>query len=133
VRVESRKFAGKARLVQIVSRVRKQGHGMARSTRVTKQLRIMTLVRQGMADWEVAERIGCRENDVRIAKRRADIAATMHKPVTSRFKIAELARAGHSDAHIAEHLGCSPAYVRVARQRTGLSQPRDAVSNASGH
>ena len=104
---------------------------MARSKRVTKQLRIVTLVRQGMADWEIAERVGCREKDVRAAKHRASITAAKHKPVTSQFKIAELARAGLSDAHIAEHLGCSPAYVRVARQRTGLSQPRAKASNAS--
>ena len=97
---------------------------MARSKRVTRQFHIMTLARQGMADWEIAERVECRESDVRTAKQRVSIAAAKHKPVTSQFKIAELARAGLSDAHIAEHIGCSPAYVRVARQRTGLSQPR---------
>ena len=103
---------------------------MARSKRVTKQFRVATLARQGLADWEIAERIGCREADVRTAKHRASIAATIRKPVTTQFRIAELARAGLCDVQIAEQLGCSPAYVRVARQRTGLSQPRASASGS---
>lgn len=125
-------MADQARSAWLVPRAqRKRINGMARSKRLTKQLRIMTRIRQGMADWEIAEHIGCRESDVRAAKHRDSIAAAKRKPVTSQFRIAELARAGHSDRHIAEHLGCSPAYVRVARQRTGLSQPRAKASTAS--
>ena len=76
--------------------------------RVTKQLRIVTLARQGMADWEIAEQMECRESDVRAAKHRASLAAAKRKPVTKQFKIAELARAGLCDADIAEHIGCPP-------------------------
>ena len=103
---------------------------MARSKRVAKQLRIVTLARQGLADWEIAERVGCRETDVRAAKRRASITAANRKPVTTQFRIAELARAGLCDVQIADQLSCSPAYVRVARQRTGLSQPRASATSS---
>ena len=105
---------------------------MLRRKRVTRQARVVALVRQGLDDWEIAERIGCRESAVRLAKRRATIAATKCKPVTTQFRISELARAGIPDAEIAAQLGCRLEYVRVARQRLGLSRPRGRASEVTG-
>ena len=105
---------------------------MLRRKKVTRQARVMALARQGLDDWEIAERIGCRESGVRLAKRRATIAATKRKPVTTQFRISELARAGVPDAEIAAQLGCRLEYVRVARQRLGLSRPRGRVSDVIG-
>jgi hypothetical protein len=102
---------------------------MLKRKRVTRQIRVMALAQQGLNDWEIAERIGCRESDVRLAKRRASIAAARRKPITTQFRISELARAGVPDAEISAQLGCRLEYVRVARQRLGLSRPRGPNSN----
>ena len=97
---------------------------MARPKKATKQLRIVVLSQLGLDDWEIAERIGCPESDVRVARKRASIAAAKRKPVTSQSRIAELARAGVADEQIAAKVGCRLEYVRVARQRAGLYRPR---------
>jgi DNA-binding CsgD family transcriptional regulator len=93
--------------------------------RMTLQERIAGLAQEGLSNKEIAQRLGCRPEYVRTAKRRADSAKRAidmnpSQPPTLQSQIVVLVAQGCGDIEIAERLGCRREYVRVARRRAGL-------------
>jgi DNA-binding CsgD family transcriptional regulator len=95
---------------------------------MTLQDRIAGLAQEGLSNKEIADRLGCRPEYVRTAKRRADganraIEMSPLQPPTLQSQIVVLVAQGCRDIEIAERLGCRREYVRVARRRAGLVRP----------
>jgi transcriptional regulator len=93
---------------------------------MTQKQQIMVLVQQGLDNGEIARRLGCRREYVRVAKRRAELARVEKseraepKAVTLQAKIVTLVEQGLGDVDIAQRVGCRREYVRVVRRRAGL-------------
>lgn len=95
---------------------------------MTLQDRIAGLAQEGLSNKDIAQRLGCRPEYVRTAKRRADnakaaIDMSPVSPPTLQSRIVVLVAQGFGDIEIAERLGCRREYVRVARRRAGLVRP----------
>jgi DNA-binding CsgD family transcriptional regulator len=102
---------------------------------MTLQDRIVGLAQEGFGNKEIANRLGCRPEYVRTAKRRADSAKQAidmnpSPPPSLQSQIVVLVAQGCGDIEIAELLGCRREYVRVARRRAGLV--RSEVAREAG-
>jgi DNA-binding CsgD family transcriptional regulator len=95
---------------------------------MTRQDRIVALAQEGLSTKEIAHRLGCRPEYVRMAKRRADSAKRVinvnpSQPPTLQSQIVALVMQGCGDIEVAERVGCRREYVRVVRRRAGLLRP----------
>jgi transcriptional regulator len=92
---------------------------------MTQKQQIMVLVQQGLDNGEIARRLGCRREYVRVVKRRVELArvgkSAQAEPVaTLHAQIVDLVEQDLGDVEIAHRVGCRREYVRVVRRRAGL-------------
>jgi|SRR5215831_1361503 len=88
---------------------------------MTRHDQIVALARQGLDNGEIAQRVGCRPEYVRTARRRAaEKRQRRRKPTTLHSKIVALVQSGMTDAEVATRVSCRLEYVRVVRRRAGL-------------
>lgn len=94
---------------------------------MTRAEQIVSLASEGLDNGQIASRIGCRREYVRVAKRRARLEVAKPKGQTLQHRIEALYADGLSDTEISARLGCTMPYVRVARQRAGLFRGRPSA------
>lgn len=97
---------------------------------MTRAQQILSLANAGLETGEIAQKVGCRPEYVRVARRRARLTKPVSQAETLQQRIEALYRQGLGDAAIAERLDCSTPYVRVARQRAGLYRVHRSVTKS---